>query len=93
MIHHNKQMDTPCKRLAEALHGACVALSDVRYAGSATAWADKVGVHVALAISALPDAVLRSWLLDGQTVGGEEVYRTLKAGADVRANGGKQHAA
>ena len=56
-------------------------------------WTDKVGRHVALAVAALPDSVLRAWLLDGQTVGGAEIYRTLKAGAGLRAGGKEQAAA
>jgi hypothetical protein len=80
-------MEAACKRLAEALHAACVALEGVRSARPDTTWSDSAGRHVALAVAALPDSVLRAWLLDIQTVGGEEIYRTLKAGADVRANG------
>ena len=85
-------MEVACKRLAEALHGACVALEDVRKARPDTTWTDGAGRHVALAVAALPDSVLRAWLLDGQTVGGQEIYKTLKAGAGVRA-GGAEHAA
>lgn len=94
--------ETPCTRLAGALHAACVELDAARReAGQAAAarpaddpapgqaphWTDQVGRHVALAIAAIPDTVLRGWLMDGQTVGGEEIYRTLKAGAGVRAAG------
>jgi len=106
----NRSINTPCTRLAAALHGACVALDEARTEASMAAgishgaedhapavpgahWTDKVGRHVALAVAALPDSVLRAWLLDGQTIGGAEIYRTLKAGAGVRAGGKDQAAA
>ena len=106
----NRTTNTPCTRLAAALHGACVALDEARTEAARAAgishgaedhapavpgahWTDKVGRHVALAVAALPDSVLRAWLLDGQTIGGAEIYRTLKAGAGLRAGGKEQAAA
>lgn len=106
----NRTTNTPCTRLAAALHAACVALDEARTAAAKASgicrrdedhapavpgahWTDKVGRHVALAVAALPDSVLRAWLLDGEVVGGEEIYRTLKAGAGVRAGGKDQAAA
>ena len=100
----NRSINTPCTRLAAALHGACVALDEARTEAARAAgishgtedhapavplayWLEAVGRHVALAVAALPDSVLRAWLLDGEAVGGEEIYRTLKAGAGVRAGG------
>jgi len=100
----NRTTNTPCTRLAAALHGACVALDAARTDADVTAglshgsedgapavpgahWTDKVGRNVELAVAALPDSVLRAWLLDGEAVGGEEIYRTLKAGACVRSGG------
>lgn len=87
--------ETPCMRLAAALHAACVELEAAREdhtqansePGVAPPWLDKVGRHVALAIAALPDSVLRAWLLDPHVVGGEQIYKTLKAGAGIRAEG------
>lgn len=102
MKESDNGLNTPCKRLAEALHAACVALDQARAereeAGSIDAasiqmetagapWTEKVGHHVALAISAMPDSALRAWLLTPNVAGGEEIYRTLKIGAGVRANG------
>ena len=106
----NRRRNTPCTRLAAALHGACVALDEARTDVAVTSgldhgaedhapavpgahWTDKVGRHVALAVAALPDSVLRAWLLDGQTIGGAEIYRTLKAGAGLLAGGKEQAAA
>ena len=84
-------MNTPCKRLASALHAACVALEEVRnevrdastieHAAlelETTAdphWTDKIGRHVALAVAAMPDSVLRAWLMDGSVIGGfDSIY-------------------
>jgi len=91
---------TPCTRLAAALHAACVELEAVRQEtakvrhengndepASGADWYDKIGRHVALAIAAMPDSVLRAWLMDPRVVGGEEIYRTLKTGAGTRASG------
>lgn len=96
-------MDNPCKRLAIVLHAACVELDAARREalpeGSPAAalakfeaaehphWLDQVGRHVALAIAAMPESVLREWLLDPQVVGGMEIYLTLKVGAGARAAG------
>ena len=88
----NNKLYMAGKRLAEALHGTCVALEEARHASADPTWTDNIGRHVALAVAALPDSVLRAWLLDSDTVGGEEIYRTLKAGAGMRA-GGSEHAA
>ena len=103
-------IDTPCTRLAAALHAACVELDVIRrhpmhrlttVAGAALAaetkelpqpWLDSVGRHVALAIAAMPDSVLREWLLAPRVVGGVEIYQTIKTAAGVRA-GGKAAAA
>jgi hypothetical protein len=38
-------------------------------------------------VAALPDSVLRGWLLDDDVVGGEEIYDTLRAGARARVMG------
>ena len=94
----------PCTRLASALHLAVVELAAARLdalpSGTAAAalakleaednshWLDTVGRHVALAIAAIPNSVLRDWLMDARVVGGEEIYKTLKAGARIRAAGG-----
>jgi len=92
-------MKTACIRLAIALHTACIELEAARRESNGAApkgrlppapdasWTERVGKHVALAVAAVPDSVLRAWLLDSQTVGGEEIYKTLKAGAGVRAQG------
>jgi len=96
---------THCTELAEALHASCVALDLARREalpeGSAAAalakfeadehphWLDLVGRHVALAIAAVPESVLREWLLDPRVVGGVEIYQTLKVGAGMRATGKK----
>ena len=89
--------NTACKQLAEALHAAVVALHATRtelgsrpLAGEPTAtdpmhWTDRVGQHVALAVAACPDSVLRAWLLDDAVIGGAEIYRTMRAGAGARA--------
>jgi hypothetical protein len=83
-------MNTGCKAVAEALHAACVALDRTRTERMTTksdpartdgAWVDKVGAHVALALAAIPDSVLRAWLLDEKVIGGAEVYNTLRRGA------------
>ncbi len=95
--------DTPCTRLAAALHAACVALDESRRevanantvegalleleTAGAPHWTDAVGRHVALAVAALPDSILRAWLMDGRVIGGAEIYQTLKAGATVRSAG------
>jgi len=80
---------TAAARASGISHGA----EDHAPAVSGAHWTDKVGRHVALAVAALPDSVLRAWLLDGQTIGGVEIYRTLKAGAGLRAGGKDQVAA
>ena len=101
--------ETPCTRLAAALHAACVELDAARReVGTANSiegalvemetagkphWTDAVGRHVALAVAALPDSVLRAWLLDPHVIGGEEIYKTLKAGATLRAVGRSKVAA
>jgi hypothetical protein len=89
--------NTACKQLAEALHAAVVALQATRTElGSRPTdgepadmeprhWTDKVGQHVALAVAACPDSVLRAWLLDDAVIGGAEIYRTMRAGAGARA--------
>ena len=102
-------LDTPCKRLAAALHACCVELDAARReVGTANSvegalieietagkphWTDAVGKHVALAVAALPESVLRAWLLDPKVVGGEQIYKTLKAGAAARAAGKTEVAA
>jgi len=96
-------MDTPCKRLAAALHACCIELDaarrEVKTAQTPESalidlegdgkqhWTDAVCHHVALAIAAVPDSVLRAWLMDSRVIGGQEIYATLKAGATVRAAG------
>lgn len=88
---------TACKQLVDALHAAVVSLHATRtelntrpLAGEPTEdgqlhWTDRVGQHVALAVAACPDSVLRAWLLDDAVIGGEEIYRTMRAGAHARA--------
>lgn len=71
------------RSLATALHGACTALADVREAAGAPAWTEKAGAHVALALAAVPDEVLRSWLFDGRSVGGGELYAALRLAGRV----------
>ena len=89
------QKKTSCKQLAASLHAAVVALQEARkdLAGRARGdefetdgshWTDSVGKHLALAVAALPDSVLRDWLMDDDVVGGEEIYHTLRAGARAR---------
>jgi hypothetical protein len=104
--------ETPCTRLAAALHAACVALDEARQekrgaatladqalalesagADGAPPWTDAVGRHVALAVAALPESILRAWLLDHRVVGGEQIYKTLRVGAATRAAGGSKEAA
>ena len=102
-------INTPCTRLAAALHAACVALDEARRevanansvegallemeTAGAPHWTDAVGRHVALAVAATPESVLRAWLMDGRVIGGTEIYNTLKAGATVRSAGRSQVAA
>jgi hypothetical protein len=82
-------------QIASALHKACVHLERARgprpphapFCEPPAHWTDDVGRHVALAIAAIPDHILEAWLFNRRTIGGEEVYRTLKAGAQVRAAG------
>lgn len=87
-----------CKQLAASLHAAVVALQEARKdlagrsrgdepAAEAIHWTDHVGKHLALAVAALPDSVLRGWLMDDDVVGGEEIYHTLRAGARARSTG------
>ena len=92
-------MNTPCKRLAESLHQAICELQAARketgkkdLAGQLTEmetsgepWMDKVGHHLSLAVAAVPESVLRAWLLDPRVVGGQEIYTTLRAGCEARA--------
>jgi len=93
-------MNTACKRLAESLHQAICELQQARkesnnsrtLAGQlaemeaeGNPWMDKVGHHLALAVAAVPESVLRAWLLDPRVVGGEEIYKTLRAGCEARA--------
>ena len=91
-------MNTGSKALAEALHQACIALERVRRehddrvgrpADEPPApdreWIERVGRHVVLAVAAIPEQALRAWLCDERTIGGEEVLRTLRAGAGARA--------
>ena len=81
-----------CIRLVAALHGACVALEMWRQ-GSVIADAqtkqaiENIGRHVAMAVAAIPEPVLRAGLLGDRTVGGEEVYRLMKVSAEGRAAG------
>ena len=89
--------NTACKQLAEALHAAVVALQATRTelatrptdcappVNEPRHWTDKVGQHVALAVAACPDSVLRAWLLEDDVIGGTEIYRTMRAGAHARA--------
>ena len=53
--------------------------------GAGEPWMDKVGHHLSLAVAAVPESVLRAWLLDPRVVGGQEIYRTLRAGCTARA--------
>ena len=89
------QKKTSCKQIAASLHSAVVALQEARNdlagrargdepAAEAIHWTDHVGRHLALAVAALPDSVLRAWLMDDDVVGGEEIYHTLRAGARAR---------
>ncbi len=90
---------TPCQCLADALHAACVALNEARAersdAGHEPAappdWMERCGKHVALALAAVPDSVLRAWLMQERTIGGAEIYQTIRAGVSARSEG-SQHA-
>jgi hypothetical protein len=87
--------DTVGIGIAAALHAVCIELEQARRtpvvgiqnALDARAWIDKVGIRVVQAISAIPDDVLRGWLLDPCVIGGTEVYKTLREGASIRAAG------
>jgi hypothetical protein len=48
-------------------------------------WEGQAGRLIALAVAAVPEPVLRDWLLDGRTVGGGEVYDALRTIAARRA--------
>jgi hypothetical protein len=100
MTPENNALNTPCRRIAEGLHGLCCALEAARnevkpdktLTGQLTAletdgrpWMNEVGKHVALAIAAVPESVWRAWLQNPRVVGGEEIYKTLRAGCTVRA--------
>jgi len=89
---------TPCQRLADALHACCVALEAARADHTQPgqeppgppAWLDRCGHHVTLALAAVPDSVLRAWLMQERTVGGDQIYRTIRAGAGARCNAAGQ---